>query len=93
MNMSQNIVRHSLVQCRAAIKKKHQGKKEDMTKVEQTQVSKQSGEENEQTNMISEKKDDQPDNNKHENERKSLKETEKIKNCNFKKKKIKNGKN
>ncbi|OIT20358.1 hypothetical protein A4A49_40385 [Nicotiana attenuata] len=58
------LIGHSLVQCRAAIKKKSVVETEDKIEAEQTQASEQSEEEMEQTsNMISEKKVNQPDNN------------------------------
>nr|XP_009758915.1 PREDICTED: uncharacterized protein LOC104211540 isoform X1 [Nicotiana sylvestris] len=58
------LIGHSLVQCRAAIKKKSVEEIEDKIEVEQTQASKQSEEEMEQTsNMISKRKVNQPDNN------------------------------
>ncbi|XP_019257806.1 PREDICTED: uncharacterized protein LOC109236028 [Nicotiana attenuata] len=58
------LIGHSLVQCRAAIKKKSIEETEDKIEVEQTQASKQSDEEMEKTsNMISERKVNQPDNN------------------------------
>ncbi|OIS96191.1 hypothetical protein A4A49_09538 [Nicotiana attenuata] len=51
------LIGHSLVQCRAAIKKKSIEETEDKIEVEQTQASKQSDEEMEKTsNMISERK-------------------------------------